>query len=99
MILDQIDALTRQIDQLSARASELITQILPPRRPAARFRDLWPGYYDERISAERKIRSHVRQLEALGLAVTITPPRTPPNTSTASRQRPSPSHRPGSACR
>jgi transposase len=39
--------------------------------PAARFRDLGPGYYDERISAERKIRSHVRQLEALGLSVTI----------------------------
>jgi transposase len=41
--------------------------------PAARFRDLGPGYYDERISAERKIRNHVRQLEALGLTVTITP--------------------------
>jgi transposase len=41
--------------------------------PAARFRDLGSGYYDERISAERKIRSHVRQLEALGLTVTITP--------------------------
>jgi transposase len=41
--------------------------------PAARFHDLGPGYYDERISAERKIRSHVRQLEALGLTVTLTP--------------------------
>jgi transposase len=41
--------------------------------PAARFHDLGPGYYDERISAERKIRSHIRQLEALGLTVTITP--------------------------
>ena len=41
--------------------------------PAARFHDLGSGYYDERISAERKIRSHVRQLEALGLTVTITP--------------------------
>lgn len=41
--------------------------------PAARFRDLGSGYYDERISAERKVRSHVRQLEALGLTVTITP--------------------------
>ena len=43
------------------------------RGPAFRFRDLGSGYYDERISAERKIRSHVRQLEALGLTVTITP--------------------------
>ena len=41
--------------------------------PAARFHDLGSGYYDERISAERKIRSHVRQLEALGLTVTLTP--------------------------
>jgi transposase len=41
--------------------------------PAARFCDLGSGYYDERISAERKIRNHVRQLEALGLTVTITP--------------------------
>jgi transposase len=41
--------------------------------PAARFHDLGSGYYDERISAERKIRNHVRQLEALGLTVTITP--------------------------
>jgi len=41
--------------------------------PAARFHDLGSGYYDERVSAERKIRSHVRQLEALGLTVTLTP--------------------------
>jgi transposase len=41
--------------------------------PAARFRDLGPGYYEDRISKERKIRNHVRQLEALGLTVTITP--------------------------
>jgi transposase len=41
--------------------------------PAARYRDLGPGYYDDKISTERKIRNHVRQLEALGLAVTITP--------------------------
>lgn len=41
--------------------------------PAARFNDLGSGYYDERISAERKIRGHVRQLEALGLTVTIAP--------------------------
>ena len=41
--------------------------------PAARFRDLGPGYYEDRISTEPKIRNHVRQLEALGLTVTITP--------------------------
>src|SRR6202007_3270251 len=39
--------------------------------PAARFRDLGPGYHDSRISRDRKIHNHVRQLEALGLTVTI----------------------------
>ena len=39
--------------------------------PPARFHDLGPGYYDSRISRERKITNHVRQLEALGLTVTI----------------------------
>ncbi|MBV9383777.1 MAG: IS110 family transposase, partial [Streptosporangiaceae bacterium] len=41
--------------------------------PAARFIDLGPGYYDDRATTERKVRNHVRQLEALGLTVTITP--------------------------
>ena len=41
--------------------------------PAARFNDLGPGYYDDRATTERKVRNHVRQLEALGLNVTITP--------------------------
>ena len=41
--------------------------------PEARFRDLGPDFYDNRISTERKIRNHIRQLEALGLTVTLTP--------------------------
>ena len=39
--------------------------------PAARFRDLGPDHYDNRISRDRKIHNHVRQLQALGLTVTI----------------------------
>jgi transposase len=39
--------------------------------PAARFRDLGPDYYDNRVSRDRKIANHIRQLEALGLSVTI----------------------------
>jgi transposase len=39
--------------------------------PAARFRDLGPDYYANRISRDRKIHNHVRQLQALGLNVTI----------------------------
>jgi transposase len=40
--------------------------------PEARFRDLGPDYYDNQISRDRKIRNHVRQLQALGFDVTIT---------------------------
>lgn len=39
--------------------------------PSARFTDLGADYYDNRISRDRKISNHVRQLEALGLSVTI----------------------------
>ena len=40
--------------------------------PYARYCDLGQGYYDTRIDKNRKIRNHVRQLEGLGLHVTIT---------------------------
>jgi hypothetical protein len=39
--------------------------------PAARFRELSAGYYASRIDKNRKTRSHVRQLEALGYTVTL----------------------------
>jgi transposase len=38
-----------------------------------RFRDLGPGYYASRIDKEKKTRSHVRQLQALGFTVTLAP--------------------------
>jgi transposase len=41
--------------------------------PETRFHDLGPGHYDDHVSRDRKIRNHVRQLQALGLAVTLTP--------------------------
>jgi transposase len=41
--------------------------------PAARYHELGPGYYASRISKDRKTRNHVRQLEALGYAVTLAP--------------------------
>jgi transposase len=40
--------------------------------PRARFDDLGPGHYETRIDKNRKARSHIRQLEALGYTVTIT---------------------------
>jgi transposase len=40
---------------------------------AARYSDLGAGYYTSRIDKDRKTRSHVRQLEALGYTVTLAP--------------------------
>ena len=40
--------------------------------PAARYTDLGPGYYQARTDTDRKIRNHIRQLQALGFDVTIT---------------------------
>ncbi len=39
--------------------------------PAARYHDLGAGYYTSRIDKNRKMRSHVHQLEALGYKVTL----------------------------
>ena len=41
--------------------------------PAARFADLGPGWHDRKTDRDRKIRAHVRQLQALGLNVELTP--------------------------
>jgi transposase len=42
-------------------------------RPDARFIDLGPGFYANRISPDRKKRTHIRQLEALGYRVIVEP--------------------------
>ena len=39
----------------------------------ARYTDLGPGHYETKINKNRKARSHIRQLQALGYTVTITP--------------------------
>jgi len=41
--------------------------------PHARFHDLGPAFYDNRIGPDRNKRNHVRQLEALGYKVTLEP--------------------------
>lgn len=41
--------------------------------PAARFTDLGPDWHDRKTDRDRKIRTHLRQLQSLGLDVTITP--------------------------
>ena len=40
--------------------------------PAARFTDLGSGYYQARLDKDKKIKNHIRQIEALGFTVTIT---------------------------
>jgi transposase len=42
--------------------------------PAARFTDLGPGYYQARTDKDKKVRNHIRQIEALlGHPISITP--------------------------
>jgi transposase len=41
--------------------------------PTARDHDLGAGYYASRIDKDKKARNHIRQLQALGFAVTLTP--------------------------
>jgi transposase len=39
----------------------------------ARFIDLGPDHYDARTNAQRRLRNHVRELQALGYTVTLSP--------------------------
>ena len=39
---------------------------------AARYHDLGAGYHASRIDTGKKVRNHVRQLEAVGLSVALT---------------------------
>ena len=41
--------------------------------PEARFTDLGPDWHARHGDRDRKIRAHVRQLQALGLDVTLAP--------------------------
>jgi transposase len=41
--------------------------------PAAEYRDLGPGYYEQRADAGRQARSHIRAIERLGYQVTLVP--------------------------
>src|SRR6266849_950574 len=42
------------------------------KNPEARFTDLVYGYYQARLDKDKKIKNHIRQIEALGFTVTIT---------------------------
>jgi transposase len=41
--------------------------------PAARYTDLGAGYYASRTGNDRKLSNHIRQIQALGCTVTLTP--------------------------
>ena len=41
--------------------------------PEAEYRDLGPGYYDQRAGTQRQARGHIRSLEHLGYKVTLEP--------------------------
>jgi hypothetical protein len=41
--------------------------------PHAEYRELGPGYYDERAGTRRQARGHIRSLERLGYKVTLEP--------------------------
>jgi transposase len=41
--------------------------------PDAHYTDLGPGFYDQRITPERRKRAHIHQLQALGYKVTLEP--------------------------
>ena len=41
--------------------------------PAARYHDLGAGYYASRLDTGKKVGNHIRQLEALGYTVAVTP--------------------------
>jgi len=40
--------------------------------PADRFTDLGPGYYQARTDTDRKLRNHIRQIQALGFTIALT---------------------------
>jgi hypothetical protein len=47
--------------------------------PRMRYEDLGPDYYDRQAAVRRKIAYHVREIEALGLDVTLTRPEPGPD--------------------
>jgi len=48
-----------------------------PRDDNAQFHDLGPDYYDSRVNLNRKMRNHVRELQALGYRSPSNPPPEP----------------------
>jgi len=73
---ERLSRLSRRIGPMRARCAvarsilTIIWHLLAD--PSARFRDLGPDWHARNSDRDRKIRGHVRQLQALGLDVTLT---------------------------
>ena len=52
-------------------ASQIVSIVTVLADPADRFTDLGPGYYQARLDTDRKLRNHIRLIQALGVDVTI----------------------------
>jgi len=65
-------AAARPKAQVAAARSILIIIWHLLSNPEARFADLGYGYYQARTDTDRKIRNHIRQIQALGFEATIT---------------------------
>jgi len=59
--------------QVAVMRAQLVTAHALLSDPEASYRDLGPGYYDQRAGIERQARGHVRSLARLGYKVTIEP--------------------------
>ena len=62
--------------------------------PGMRYQDLGPDYYERQAATRRKIAYHVREIEALGLEVTLARTPDPTRTGQQTPRPPDPSARP-----
>jgi transposase len=69
--------LVRHMPKKKAQGAVMRTQLVAAHAllsdPQAEYRELGPGYYDQRAATGRQARGHVRSLERLGYKVTIEP--------------------------
>ena len=69
--------LVRHMPKKKAQSAVMRTQLVAAHAllsdPEAEYRELGPGYYDQRAGAQRQARGHLRSLERLGYKVTLEP--------------------------
>ena len=69
--------LRRRMPKKKAQGAVMRTQLVIAHAllsdPAAEYRDLGPGYYEQKADARRQARSHIRAIERLGYKVSLEP--------------------------